>query len=80
MSVRAQAVAVLSARKSRGVPWWEGRSLHLPSQALGLLGLALPRAHQPEVGSHSSITSPWDAGGCPMLHFASYQLPSSTER
>lgn len=36
MSVRARVVAVLSARKSRGVPWWEGRSLHLPSQALGI--------------------------------------------
>lgn len=22
-------------------------------------------------GSHSSITSPWGAGGCPVLHFAS---------
>lgn len=24
MSVRAWAVAVLSAHKTRGVPWWEG--------------------------------------------------------
>lgn len=80
MSVRARAAAVLSAHKTRGVPWWEWRSLRLPSQTLGLLGLALPRAHQPAVGFHSSITSPWGAGCCPVLHFASCQLPSGTKR
>lgn len=61
-------------------PGGKGGSLHLSSQALGLLGLARLRAHQPEVGSHSSVTSPWGAGGCPVLHFASYQPPSSTKR
>lgn len=92
VSVRAPAVAVLprerrgrqqgqglAACKTRGVSWWEGRSLPLPSWTLGFLGLALPRACWAEVGLHFSVTNPRGGWGCPRLRLASYQLPFLTK-
>lgn len=67
------------ARKTRGVSWWKGTSLPLPSWTSELLGLALPQARWAEVRLCVSVTNPWGGWGCPRLHLASYQLPSLTK-